>query len=74
MLSKGRAYTCFSEIINFQTQTFCRNPVGEEKMEEDDLEAADSGVGASLRPSSSGRLSSLSHFSDGTAIMIPGER
>ncbi|CAI8023802.1 hypothetical protein GBAR_LOCUS13895 [Geodia barretti] len=43
-------------------------------MEEDDLEAADSGVGPSLRPSSSGRLSSLSHYSDGTVIQIPGER
>ena len=72
MLSKGRAYTCFSEIIS--DTNFLPYPVGEEKMEEDDLEAADSGVGASLRPSSSGRLSSLSHFSDGTAIMIPGER
>lgn len=47
---------------------------GEENMEEDDLEAADSGMGASLRPSSSGRLSSLSHYSDGTIIQIPSER
>ena len=46
----------------------------DENMEEDDLEAADSGVGPSLRPSSSGRLSSLSHYSDGTIIQIPGER
>ena len=58
---------------------------GEEAMERgDDLEAADSGMGTSLRPSS-GRLSSLSHFSDerisslshvseGTVINIPDGR
>ena len=50
----------------------------------DDLEAADSGMGTSMRPSS-GRLSSLSHFSDerisslshvseGTVINIPDGR
>ena len=46
---------------------------GEEEMDGDDLEAADSGIGVSLRPSS-GRLSSLSHYSDGTIIQIPDGR
>ena len=45
----------------------------DEKMEEDDLDAADSGMGASLRPSS-GRISALSHLSDGTLIQIPDGR
>ena len=46
--------------------------VTEDGMDDIDMDAADSGVGASLRPSS-GRLSSLSHFSDGT-IHIPDGR
>ena len=49
------------------------SPAVDEDMEEDDLEGADSGVGGSLRPSS-GRHSSLSHYSDGTVIQIPDGR